>query len=279
MKILLGGCFGKLGRDVLDELMSLNYEIVGINRSIKENINNENVKILKCDITKKEDLKGTCDGVDIVISTIGLTTASKNLTHYDVDYKGNLNLLNEAKRAGVKKFIYISVIKSDKNASIPMLNAKYKFEQELTSSGINYIIIRPTGYFYDITKVFKPMVDKGEVRLIKGYKVKSNVIHTKDLAKFIISKIDDNNKILEVGGKETYSYEEIAELFFKAAKKDVKIKYVSPRLFDFLELISRVTKNGKTANIKFGKWTLTTDMTAEIKYGEYSFKKYINSLY
>ena len=42
----------------------------------------------------------TTDGVDIVITTMGLTTSSVKFTAYDIDYQGNLNLYNEAKKAG-----------------------------------------------------------------------------------------------------------------------------------------------------------------------------------
>ncbi|GKX67440.1 SDR family oxidoreductase [Inconstantimicrobium mannanitabidum] len=280
MKVLLGGCFGNLGKEILDQLILSGNKIVAVNRSIKENIKNENVEVKKCDFTKPEDLKDICEGVDCVISTVGLTTASKVTTHYDVDLQGNLNLLNEAKKSGVKKFIYISVIKCDDDPSIPMLDAKHKFEEKLIESGLDYTIYRPTGYFYDIAKVFKPMVDKGTVMLLKGSMATANVIDTKDLANCVVKNIDDYSKeILEIGGKEVYSYEEIAKLFFKAAKKEEKIKYVSPKLFGLLEFISRISKNGKTANIKFGRWTLSNDMTAKIKYGQSSFKEYINSLY
>lgn len=280
MKILLGGSFGNLGREILNELILAGHNIIAIDKFTKDDVNDKNVTIMQCDVTKPEELKNICTGVDCVISTIGLTTSSKVVTHYDIDLNGNLNLLNEAKKAGVKKFIYTSVIKCDKDPSIPMLDAKHKFEQQLKNSGLEYTIYRPTGYFYDICKVFKPMIEKGTVTLIKGSNVSANVIHTKDFAKYIVENINNNsNKTIEIGGREVYSYEEIAKIFFKAANKECNIKYASPKVFDILELISKITHNGKAANIKFGKWTLSNDMTAEIKYGQSSFKEYINGLY
>ncbi|MFA9396885.1 MAG: NAD(P)H-binding protein [Clostridiaceae bacterium] len=280
MKILLGGSFGNLGREVLNQLILSGHEIIAIDKFIKQDIKNKNLVIKQCDVTNSEEIKDICKDVDIVISTIGLTSASKIVTHYDIDLKGNLNILKEAKKAGVKKFIYISVIKCDTNPEIPMLDAKHKFEEELIGSGLDYSIYRPTGYFYDISKVFKPMIDKGVVTLLKGSNATANVIDTKDFAKYIVDNINDNNnKIVEIGGKEIYSYEEIAKLFFKAANKEVKIKYVFPIIFNVLEFISKITKNGKAANIKFGKWTLSNDMTADVKYGESSFKEYIKNLY
>ena len=65
---------------------------------------------------------------------------------------------------------------------VPMLHAKYMMEQELKNGPMDWIIYRPTGYFYDIAKVFKPYVDKGEMQLLKNYGgVKANVVDCADL--------------------------------------------------------------------------------------------------
>ena len=164
----------------------------------------------KVDVTKPETLKGLCDGADCVITTVGLTKTSATVTNYEIDCQGNLNLLNEAKAAGVKHFTYISVLKADKAPKVPMLYAKYLFEEELKKSGISYTIHRPTGYFYDIVKVFRPMIEKGEVTLLGDKPVHANVVSTEDFADFIVGHMTDKNKMYNVGGKETYSYEEIA---------------------------------------------------------------------
>lgn len=280
MKILLGGAFGHLGQDILKELINEGHDVVALGRKINNLEVSNGIKTVECDVTKPDTLKGVCKGVDCVISTIGLTTSDKNITHYDVDLNGNLNLLEEAKKNNVKKFIFISVIKSDSDSNIPMLDAKYKFEQSLIKSNIDYTIYRPTGYFYDIAKVFKPMIDKGCVKLLKDKKVHSNVIDTNDLADYIVRNISKRSmEIIDIGGKEVYSYEEIGEIFFECASKPTKIKYISPKVFDIFIFVSKITRNKNEANIKFGKWTLSNDMTASVKYGDRSFKEYIKSLY
>ena len=75
-----------------------------------------------------------------------------------------MNLLAEAKRAGVKQFAYVSVLKADGNPSVPMLDAKAKFEEQLKTSGLGWVIFRPSGYFYDIAKVFMPMIERARSR-------------------------------------------------------------------------------------------------------------------
>ena len=92
-----------------------------------------------------------------------------------------------------------------------MLHAKYLFEQELKKSGLSWVIFRPTGYFYDIVKVFRPMIEKGEVTLLGRNRCTPNVISTEDFADFIVEHMGDQNRMYDIGGKETYSYEEICQ--------------------------------------------------------------------
>ena len=278
MKIVLAGAFGNLGRDILRSSVLAGHDVLAVDKYIKD-VDFSGFTTKEIDVLNPKTLEGICEGADIVITTIGLTTKSKTVTHYDIDLNGNKNLLSEALRAGVKKFIYISVIKVDTDPNIPMLDAKHKFELTLKESNIPYVIYRPTGYFYDIAKVFKPMVEKGTVTLLKGIMSNANVIDTPDFADYIINNLDKSNETIEIGGKETYSYEEIARLFFESAKKPVAIKYAPPFLFDILILVAKLKNNGTYANMKFGKWTLVNDMEAILKAGKNSFKEYIKSLY
>lgn len=276
MKVVLAGAFGKLGSDILRALVRDGHDVLAVDMVLRELDGIEgSYEKKQVDVTKPEQLKGLCDGADAVITTVGLTRTSAEVTNYDIDYQGNLNLLNEAKRAGVKKFAYVSVLKADKAPKVPMLHAKYLLEEALKASGIDYVIFRPTGYFYDIAKVFKPMIEKGEVTLLGKKPVSANVIDTTDLADFMLLHLGDKNKTYDIGGTETYTYEEIARMFFAAAGKEPVIKHAPPFLFDVLAFVNKLKKNGKEAILRFSKWTLTESMVADHKFGKLSFKEYI----
>ncbi len=277
MKVVLAGAYGKLGSEILKSLLKAGHNVVAadmIEGNI-EGVDKASFAFKKLDVTDKNALKGICNGADAVITTVGLTKTSATLTNYDIDYNGNLNLLNEAKAAGVKNFVYISVIKADKAPDVPMLHAKYLFEEELKKSGLTYVIHRPTGYFYDIVKVFRPMIENGKVTLLGKKPVHANVVDTPDFADFIVEHICDENKTYDVGGKETWSYEEIANMCFEAAGKTPVIKRAPAWLFDVLGSLPKNKKNGKQAILKFSKWTLTEEMVGDTKVGDSSFKKYI----
>ena len=149
MKVLLAGAFGNLGSDILKALCRTDHEIVAADAVTRklDGLDSSRFETKKIDVTSPLELAGICNGVDVVITTVGLTKASTKFSNYDIDYQGNLNLLNEAKKAGVKHFAYISVVNADKGHGIPMVNSKYLMEQELKKGGIDYVIYRPTSYF------------------------------------------------------------------------------------------------------------------------------------
>ena len=283
MKVLLAGAFGNLGFEILKVLVKEGHEVVAADLREKENNGLEGKYTFKSiDATNPATLKGVCDGCDVVITTMGLTGASTKFTSYDIDYHGNLNLYNEAKEAGVKKFNYISVIACREPGAekVPMLHAKALMEDEILKGNMEYVIYRPTGYFYDIAKVFKPYVDKGEMQLLKGYhNVKANVVDCPDFAKFIVVHMNDTNKTYEVGGKETYTYEEMAKMCFRAAGKPCIIKDSPIWMFGLLANLPKIKKAGKHDIILFSKWTLSHDLVGKDETGDASFAEYIKEYF
>jgi uncharacterized protein YbjT (DUF2867 family) len=142
-KVLVAGATGYLGKYVVKEFKQRGYHVSAIVRNagkfddIKEFIDEK----LIGEITKADSIKGICNGIDVVFSSVGITKQKDGLTFMDVDYQANKNLLDEAKRAGVKKFIYISVFGAYKMKQLKAIQAKLKFEEELKKSGIDYAII------------------------------------------------------------------------------------------------------------------------------------------
>ncbi len=279
MKVVLAGAFGNLGVEILKALCAAGHEVIAAYLKERPVEGTEGKYTFKAiNATDPRTLEGLCDGAEVVITTMGLTGASTTVTSYDIDYQGNMNLYAECKKAGVKKFNYISVISCDEPGAekVPMLHAKFLVEQEIKKEPMDYVIYRPTGYFYDIAKVFKPYIDKGEMQLLKGYGgVKANVVDCPDFARFIVEHMNDTNVTYNVGGKETYTYEEMAQMCFDAAGKPLKIKWAPIWLFGILANLPKIKKAGKHDIILFSKWTLSHDLVGDTRIGEKSFAQYL----
>jgi uncharacterized protein YbjT (DUF2867 family) len=183
-KIVLAGATGYLGSHILKELKDQKYTVRAIIRNAEKlkKINADVDEVVEAELTKPQSLLNCCDGIDTVITSVGITRQKDGLTYMDVDYQANLNLLNEALKSGVKRFIYVYIFNADKMQHLKIIQAKQKFVQALKRSGINYCLINPTGFFSDMRE-FLDMAQKGKAYLFGKGDCKINPVDGQDLAK------------------------------------------------------------------------------------------------
>jgi uncharacterized protein YbjT (DUF2867 family) len=279
--ILLAGGTGYLGKHILSELLGRGFKTKIIVRN--ENkidtslIENDNLNIIKAEITHPKSIKGSCANVDVVISTVGITKQKDGLSYMDVDYHANLNLLNEAKKQGVKKFIYISVLNGEKLKDLAICSAKEKFVEELKKSGMEYCIIRPNGFFSDMTAYYD-MAKNGRIYLFGNGKLKTNPVHGEDLAKECVNQISKDEIELKVGGPETITQNTVADIAFKAVNKKPKITYIP----DWIRIL--MLKLGKLFMSKFSYGPVEFVMTVMAiemvapEYGKHTLEEYFEQL-
>jgi len=226
-QILLAGATGYLGRFITQELIDRDFESrIIVRNKEKVKLQVPNLEVIEAQVTKPNTLEDICKGVDVVISTVGITRQKDGLTYMDVDYQANKNLLDEAKRSGVEKFIYVSAFNGEKLTHLKIGEAKEKFVVELKKSGLDYCILRPNGFFSDMTDFLK-MAKKGKAELFGDGNFKMNPIHGADLAKVCVNAINANEKTIDVGGPEIFTHNEIVELAFSSLNKQVKVSYMS----------------------------------------------------
>jgi len=275
--ILVAGATGYLGKYIVRELVSRKFNTTALVRNPAkfESFAIPVEKLLQAEVTDTTALKNCCAGIDVVISSVGITKQKDGLSYMDVDYQANLNLLNEAKKNGVEKFVYVSVLNGEKLKSLKICEAKEKFVEALKNSGLNYCIIRPNGFFSDMTEFYN-MAQKGRIYLFGNGELKSNPIHGIDLAHVCVDAIDKKETEIEVGGPETLSQNEIAKIAFEAADKPIKITYIPDWirriLLRSLKLFLGPEKYGP---IEFFMNIMAIEMVAPA-YGNHTLRDYFN---
>jgi len=277
--VLLAGATGYLGRYIAKELYAQNYLTkVLVRNPVKfKSLSIQVNEIMDAEVTDKCTLRNCCEKVDVVISTIGITKQKDGLTYMDVDYQANLNMLEEAKKSGVKKFIFVSVLNGDKLKHLKICEAKEKFVDELKKSDLDYCIIRPNGFFSDMSEFLK-MANKGKVYLFGDGNQKSNPIHGGDLAKTCVDAIEKSVKEIEVGGPEVLTHNQIAEIAFDTVGRKHKVIHVPDWIRRLLLKIGKLIMNSKRFGpIEFFMNVMAIDMVAP-EYGTHKLKNYFNSL-
>jgi uncharacterized protein YbjT (DUF2867 family) len=271
-RVLVAGATGYLGKHIVKNLVDRGINTSAIIRTTSQFYqSNLAVNVLKAEVTNTQTLKNCCDGIDTIISTIGITRQVDGLSYMDVDYQANLNLLNEAKRSHVKKFIYVSALHGNRLKSLKIFEAKERFVSELQASGIDYCIIRPTGFFVDMAEFYN-MALKGRVYLFGDGSYQSNPIHGEDLAKVCVDAINGSANEIEVGGPEILTQTEIAEIAFETINKPVKITYIPDWVRRMvLKAAKLILSPNKFGPLEFFLSVLVMDMTAP-RYGKQTLK-------
>ncbi len=171
--------------------------------------------------TEPETLDGLAEGMDILLSTIGVRQLSRHPTYWQVDRDANLALLEEAERAGTERFIYVSVFGAPSHRSqIDLFEAKEQVTDRLRLSNLRETIIRPTGLFNDMEEIFN-MAAQGRVWLFGDGSAEVNPIHGADVGDLVAGLIstDSPSTDVDVGGPEVLTMRGIGELAFEALGK------------------------------------------------------------
>jgi len=278
-RVLVAGATGYLGRFIIKELKKQGYYTIALARNANKLIELDDYidRYVEAEITDPDTVENICSEVDYVISSIGITRQKDGLNYMDVDYQANLNLLDEALKQNVKKFIYISVLNAHLMKNLKMVAAKELFVDKLNTSGIDYTIIRPNGFFSDMTELLN-LAKKGTIYLFGNGKYKSNPIHGYDLAEVCVKCLSDERKEIEVGGPEILTQNDIARTAFDALKKKVRIKHIPVWIESVLIRIIRLLTNQRVYGpIEFFLTVMTMDMVAP-KYGRHKLADYYKEI-
>lgn len=278
-KVLLAGATGRLGRHVRSELESRVYKVRALVRD-PCNLAGEDIEVLGCDARNAESVRGACDGVASVISALGASLALQytppKAGYKDVDLGANLNLLAEAKRAGVRRFVYVSLYGAESLRGFGYVDAHEEFVEALAASGIECAVVRPTGFFYVFEEVFK-MARRGRALLVGSGEARTNPIHEADVARACVEALESDVNELNVGGPEVYTRREVALLAFEALGKKPKLTSLPPGFMRSLIKPMKVFDRRLYDLLDFGAAVSTTDVVAPA-YGTRNLREHFRRL-
>lgn len=213
--ILVAGASRGVGREIA-RLLQPHFTAIALLRSDAAVTELEalGIQIVMGDAMELDQLEAAFEGrsIDAVISTIGGLPAEGKRA----DFEGNRNLIDAAKKAGVKKFVLVTSIGAGESVvALPsralealgaVLKEKEKAEQHLIESGLTYTIVRPGG--------LKSEPATGTAILTENPKI-SGSIHRADVAELVCRcLVSDraNQKILSaLDSNQLFTPTEIAE--------------------------------------------------------------------
>jgi len=262
-RVLVAGATGYLGGFVCRELTSRGHVVRALVRSPRrlDRLWDSTDEIVRGEVTRSATLAGVCDGIDVVFSSVGVTRQKDGLSFREVDYQGNVNLLREAQRAGVGRFVYVSAFNGRELRHLDIIDAHEAFVHELQASGIDHAVLRPTGYFSDMGEILT-MAKRGRVWLIGDGSCRVNPIHGADLAAACADAVEGGPAAIDVGGPEVMSWNEAAETAFAVLDRPARISHVPERLMWTVVRLVRLVNRHQGELLAFFTTMATRDVVA-----------------
>lgn len=220
-RVVVAGATGYLGGHVARAAMEAGYRVRALARDASRL--GEVDEVFEGQATDPATLEGLFEGASVAFSSIGVRHFKRRPTIWEVDMQANLNLVEAAERAGVRRFVFVSVLAGDtQRAAFPTAEARERVVDRLRKSSMSFAVLRPSGFYNDMLEVLQ-MAKQGRVWMFGDGSRRFNPIHGADLAAACVQCFDgDENLAREVGGPEVLTMREVGELAFAALDKPAR---------------------------------------------------------
>jgi NADH dehydrogenase len=233
--ILVAGATGVLGAEIVRQLRDQNRPVRALVRKTSDpakvaRLKNLGATIVEGDLTEPASLELSCQGSETVITTVtAISSQNPGDTIATVDQAGQINLVDAAIRAGVSKYIYISV-SGNLDVDCPFITAKRTVERRVMNSDINYTILRPSCFMeFWLSPIGGFNYPNHRVTVYGEGKNPLSWISMVDVAHFAVMAVDSlaaRNTILELGGPDKLSPRDAVRIFEKGTGRPFQVEYV-----------------------------------------------------
>jgi uncharacterized protein YbjT (DUF2867 family) len=185
------------------------------------------------DLKDRASLDAACKGIETVITTANSSMRGGEDNVEMVDRQGNRSLIEAARAAGVKQFIFISFLGADLNHPVPLFQAKAETEALLVKNEMPYTILAPNFFIESWAGMVVgiPLQAHQPVALVGEGRRLHSLISIGDVAAFAAAVIGHPaaiNQKLALGGSEPLTWRGIVETFGQVLGQQLPVQYVAP---------------------------------------------------
>ncbi|HKV94044.1 MAG TPA: complex I NDUFA9 subunit family protein [Candidatus Angelobacter sp.] len=254
MRVFLTGATGFVGRNMLKRLLSEGHTVRALVRDPQKSgqLAQNGVTLIAGDVVEGTGLEEGLHGCDAVIHLVGIIVEKGKNTFEAVHHIGTRNVVEGAKRAGIKRYIQMSALGVRADGAAAYQTTKWRGEEEVRKSGIPYCILRPSLIFGPgdgfVTQMMETMRSAPLFRPVPGNgSPRFRPIFIDDVtacfAKALTAEAATNQTI-ELGGADELSLNQIlAEIARCASVRKPAVHIPMPLMFTGAFLVQALLKN------------------------------------
>lgn len=254
MKVFLTGATGFVGRHMLKRLLAEGHSVRALVRELQNAaaLARERVDLVAGDVTEGAGLDEGMQGCDAVIHLVGIIVEKGKNTFERVHHIGTRNVVEAAKRTGVRRFVQMSALGARADGAAAYQVTKWKGEEEVRRSGIPSCILRPSLIFGEgdgfVTQMIETMRSAPLFRPVPGDgKPKFRPIFVDDVTACFARSLTAEaatNQTIELGGADELALNDVlAEIARCAGVRKPAIRIPMPFMFAGAAVAQTLLKN------------------------------------
>ena len=234
MSLLIIGATGTIGRQITRNALEKGFKVKCLVRNLRKAsfLKQWGAEIVYGDLCVPQRIPNTLKGVTCIIDA-STTRPYEFVTAEAVDWDGKSILLEIAKKAKVKNYVFLSILNGHKKDKIPLMELKLRFEKKLIESGINYTIFYLPSLFQGIISQYAvPILDQQTIVVPKSEN-KMMYIDAQDIANIILGSIISlplEKRRIPLITNEVWSCQEIIKLCEKYSGQKAKTVFATNTL-------------------------------------------------
>jgi uncharacterized protein YbjT (DUF2867 family) len=238
MSLLIIGGTGTLGRQIVLQALTKGYQVRCLVRNFrKANFLKEwGVELVYGDLTRPDTIPPCLKGITAIIDAS--TSRPNELNSLKkVDWDGKLYLIEAAKVANIKRFIFFSAQNLEQFRNIPLMKLKYGIEIKLKKSNIPYTIFRLTGFYQGLIEQYAIPILEDLPIWVTNENTYVSYMNTQDIAKFCLRSLQipqTVNQTFFLNGLKGWVSSEIINLCEQLAGKSAKVQRIPLIILKFV---------------------------------------------
>jgi len=264
--ILIVGASGRLGSIVAQRLLAQGKPVRAMTRTPLNlaRLKQQGAEVVSGDLRNPATLLSACQGVEQVLMAAHALVGKGDNNPQTVDDAGNRQLIDAAKAAGVKHFIFVSVLGARPDSPLEFFRIKYRTEEYLRTSGLSFTIIRPSA-FMDlwVQLIGQPILEQGKTTIFGRGNNPINFVAVEDVARFVCTVCEDPgacNRVVEVGGPENLTMNQVAEIFERTSGRQAKKRHVPLPMMRAMSILMQPVNPALSRQIRAGIYMDTANL-------------------